>query len=50
MGPDGLIELHDTKGHMEDDAATKIRVCSERFPFAVYVVRWQGGEWVKKRW
>lgn len=31
---DGYIELHETKGFMEDDAAVKIKVTAETFPWA----------------
>ena len=31
MLPDGVIEFHETKGFMEDDAAVKLKVVAEEF-------------------
>lgn len=46
--PDDRLELHDTKGHMEDDAAVKIKVAAEMFPmFRIVVVKRIGKP---KRW
>jgi hypothetical protein len=50
MLPDGLIEAHETKGHMEDDAAVKIRLFASLFPFPVFVVKRSGRDWIKKAW
>jgi len=30
--PDGKIELHETKGHWEDDARVKIKIAAQMFP------------------
>lgn len=30
--PDGLIELHEVKGHWEDDARVKVKVAAEMYP------------------
>lgn len=31
--PDGSLELHEVKGHWEDDARVKVKVVAELFPF-----------------
>jgi len=36
--PDGCIELHETKGHWEDDAVVKLKVAVEMFPEFKFVV------------
>lgn len=33
MRADGLIEMHEVKGHWMDDARVKIKVAAEQFPF-----------------
>lgn len=33
MLANGEIELHETKGHWEDDARVKIKVAAEQYPF-----------------
>lgn len=33
MTADGTLEVHEVKGHWEDDARVKIKVAAERFPF-----------------
>ncbi|WP_422923072.1 hypothetical protein [Singulisphaera sp. PoT] len=44
---DGTVELHDTKGHLEDDAAVKIKAVADRHPwFRFWLVYREGGEWV----
>lgn len=38
--PNYRLELHDTKGHMEDDAAVKLKLATEMFPmFRIVVVK-----------
>lgn len=36
---DGLIEVHEVKGHWEDDALVKIKVAAELFPFRFLAVQ-----------
>ena len=45
--PYGRLELHEIKGHMEDDASVKIKVAAEMFPAFRWVVvrRVKGGGW-----
>jgi hypothetical protein len=39
--PDGHIEIHEVKGHWEDDARVKIKVAAQMFPeFVFTAVRW----------
>jgi len=39
--PDGRIELHETKGHWEDDARVKIKIAAQAFPeFLIVAVTW----------
>jgi hypothetical protein len=40
MLADGTMELHDTKGGpIEEDAAAKLKIAAEQFPFRFFVVR-----------
>jgi hypothetical protein len=45
----GEIQIHEVKGWMQDDAAVKIKVCAESFPFRFFVIRAKpqkdGGGW-----
>jgi hypothetical protein len=42
VAADGVLELHEVKGHMEDDAAVKLKVAAEQYPwFRVYLVRYK---------
>lgn len=43
--PDGILELHEIKGFMEDDAAVKLSVVKTMYPFAVFVARYTRGAW-----
>lgn len=46
---DGIVECHEVKGFMEDDAAVKLKVAADRWPFRFYLVRVRakrdGGGW-----
>lgn len=45
----GLTEFHEVKGHMEDDAAVKIKTAAEIYwPFRFRLVRWIDGGWQMK--
>jgi len=48
---DGLVELHEVKGHWEDDARVKFKVAQEQFPWLqlVAVKRAKGGGWQFER-
>jgi len=39
MLPDGTLEIHEVKGHMEDDAWVKLKVAASLFPFRAVLVR-----------
>lgn len=46
---DGTMEVHETKGHWEDDALLKIKFAAEQFPFRFVAVgkipKKDGGGW-----
>lgn len=51
MRPDGTIEIHETKGWMEEDANVKIKTTAEQFPeFMFVLVKLEKGEWQHKRY
>lgn len=39
MLADGSLEAHEVKGFMQDDAAVKIKVAAELYPFRFYLVK-----------
>jgi hypothetical protein len=39
MTRDGVIELHDCKGFMMDDANVKIKVAADQYPFRFFIIR-----------
>lgn len=45
----GQIEIHEVKGHWEDDARVKIKVAAEQFPFRFLAImalpKSKGGGW-----
>lgn len=41
----GELEIHEVKGHFEDDALVKTKSLALRYPFRVISVRWIKGEW-----
>lgn len=46
---DGSLEVHETKGFMEDDALVKIRAFLDKFHIPLVVVRRRGGAWDYER-
>ena len=51
MRPDGTIEIHETKGWMEEDANIKIKTVAELFPeFLFVLVKWSNNTWQFKRY
>ena len=42
---DGTVELHETKGHMRDDALVKLKVCARLYPFPLRLARLVKGAW-----
>lgn len=41
----GMLEVHETKGFMRDDANVKIKVAAETFPFKFIVIRRDRDGW-----
>lgn len=41
----GTVEIHEVKGFMEDDAAVKLKVAAEQFPFRFWLVKRDKQEW-----
>ena len=39
MRTDGAMELHEVKGHWQDDARVKIKVAAEQYPFRFLAVK-----------
>lgn len=54
MDSSGIIEIHETKGFMMDDANVKIKVANEQFPFKFFLIKKQakknGGGWCVKEY
>jgi hypothetical protein len=46
---DGTLELHDTKGFVQDDATVKARAVAGKYPFDVFHVKRIKGHWVLKQ-
>ena len=47
MKADSTLEVHETKGHWEDDARVKIKVAAEAYPlFRFVAIQLVNGEWV----
>lgn len=46
LRPDGAFEIHEVKGHWEDDARVKIKVAAELYPFKFIAARKQKGAWL----
>lgn len=46
LRPDGEFEIHEVKGHWEDDARVKIKVAAELYPFKFIAARKEKGAWV----
>lgn len=53
LASDGVIEIHEVKGHWEDDARVKIKVAAEMYPFRFLAVQAvpqkKGGGWKVER-
>lgn len=49
MTASGLMELHEVKGYMQEDASVKIKVAAEMYPFRFLIIRMNpkknGGGW-----
>ena len=42
-----VVELHDVKGFMIDDANVKIKVAADQYPFSFFIIRKQKVGWSK---
>lgn len=45
---DGLLEIHEIKGFVTDDALVKLRAIADKYPFRLIMVKLVKGEWVEK--
>lgn len=49
LAADGVMEMHEVKGHWQDDARVKIKVAADSYPFRFIAVQKQtakqGGGW-----
>jgi hypothetical protein len=43
---DSTLEVHEVKGHWEDDARVKIKVAADKFPMRFKAIRLEKGAWV----
>lgn len=46
MLADGTMELHEVKGHWEDDARVKIKVAAELYPFTFKGIQRKRDQWI----
>lgn len=54
LGDDDVLEIHEVKGHWEEDARVKIKVAAEQFPWCRWMAfrrlaKKDGGSWVRER-
>lgn len=50
LSQDGIVEFHEVKGFMLDDANVKLKVAASSFPFVFFLIRKaKGGTWTTKR-
>lgn len=49
MLADGLLEIHETKGHWEEAARVRVKVAADKLPFAVVCITRKQGQWVYER-
>lgn len=47
MNRNSVIELHDVKGFMMDDANVKMKVAADQYPFDFYIIRKTKSFWTK---
>lgn len=47
--PDGELQLHEVKGHFEDDALVKVKVAAELFPFRILVAKLHRGQVIEMK-
>lgn len=53
LAADGVMELHEVKGHWQDDARVKIKVAADQYPFRFRAVKARpkrdGGGWAVEK-
>jgi hypothetical protein len=47
MTRSGLIELHDVKGFLMEDANVKMKVAASMYPFEFFIIRKSKSFWMK---
>lgn len=49
IAADGGVECHEVKGHMEDDAAVKIKTVATQYPYFRFLLlrKERGGKWTE---
>jgi hypothetical protein len=48
--PDGILEVHEVKGHWEDDARVKWKVAADKYPcFAFVAIQYVKRQWIEER-
>jgi hypothetical protein len=47
LAQDSVVELHEVKGFMRDDAAVKIKVAAAIYPFRFFIVRKGTSGWTE---
>lgn len=48
MMADGTLEVHEVKGHWEDDARAKIKIAASLFPFVFRAMKLEKREWIEE--
>jgi hypothetical protein len=48
LNRDSELEVHEVKGHWEDDARVKIKVAAQKFPFKFVAITLERGQWIKE--
>jgi hypothetical protein len=48
MFADDTLEVHEVKGHWEDDARVKIKVAADKFPFRFKAIKKERGQWAEE--
>lgn len=46
LSKDNVLEIHEVKGHMTDDAAIKNKIVADQYPFRFKIIRRKAGNWV----
>jgi hypothetical protein len=46
LAKDSVLEVHEVKGFMTDDANVKNKLVADQYPFRFKVIRRKGGSWI----